>query len=86
MTIHPHTPTRVVILSESLTESIIKDVVTFSLLLGSVALGVWINSDALQWCAGIGWLLSIVARAGGKAFRGTVREAHDYLDTLSRGS
>ena len=48
---------------EKLWESIAKDVVSAAALLGTVGVGIWINAPALQWCAGVVWVLWVIGHS-----------------------
>lgn len=77
------TDKKIVIITEKLTRSIAADIVTFVTLIGSVAIGKWIGSEALQWTAGLLVILVLIAIKPKYHFTFTsVDAAKAYLDTL----
>jgi hypothetical protein len=75
-------PAGVVIVRESLIESFLNDAWTFSCLVAVIAVGVWIDSSAMQWIGGICWFIAILNRASGKFKRMTIPEARAELDRI----
>lgn len=73
----------VIIIRETVAESIVTDVVTFACLIVSIAVGKWLGSDALQWIAGILMVLTIIATKPRwrKTFY-SIADAKAYLDTI----
>lgn len=53
----------VILVKEPLWSSVIKDTYTIGSLLSAVGVGIWIDSGALQWTAGILWILWVLGRA-----------------------
>lgn len=79
---------QVILLKESLLDSIIRDLVTFLTGAGLTGLGWWIGSDAMQWFGGVLFMLSVVARTAGLAStnRLTISEARKRLDEIEADS
>jgi len=76
---------RIIIVHETLAESIAKDAVSTIALLASIAVGVWISSAALQWMAGVIWVLWIISKSmsvGSKDNWLTVEQARKRLDEI----
>ena len=72
----------VLILHETLTESIISDTVSFIMLTLLVGVGVYVfESEAMQWIAGILWFVWMLTRGGSLASRNkkTPQQAVDFL-------
>lgn len=72
---------QVVMVNETIVESIGRDAVTFVTLLGSVGIGVLVDSTALQWIAGLTWCVWFIALVGNAStiHRKTPQEAADWL-------
>lgn len=87
MTINPreHLPQKheVILLQEGWLESLLKDTTTFGGLIAVVALGLILNSQALQWLGGLCWLIWITMRGVTMTMRTmprrTPQEAADHL-------
>lgn len=79
---------QVIVLKEPLGLSIVRDLVSTACLIGAVGLGVWIDSAALQWVAGIVWLLWLPVKA--MALLGnskmTIEQARKKLDEIEAAS
>jgi|GEM_PF-6838397 len=54
---------QILLVHESLAQSIMKDLISGVTLLSMVGIGVWIDSGAMQWVAGIIWLLAMVGKS-----------------------
>lgn len=76
-------PKKVVIrFPEPLGLSIARDLVSTGTLLGAIGVGVWLDSDALQWVAGIIWCLWLIGKGTELTEKRThtVAEARKLLD------
>jgi hypothetical protein len=74
----------VIVIYETVAQSVLKDAVSIAALSAAIGLGVVLNSPAMQWVAGIIWLvlvLSLSARAF-KDNRMTVAKARKRLDEI----
>lgn len=78
------TDTEVIIIRESLGESIAKDVASVAALTAAVSLGVWLESSAMQWIGGVLWIIAIVSRLLRllKDKRMSIEDARAFLDEL----
>lgn len=76
--------TEVIIVRETLRESIAKDVFSVAALTAAVSLGVWLESSAMQWIGGVLWILVVVSRLLRllKDNRMSIEEARAFLDKL----
>ena len=76
--------TKIIILRESILESVVKDVTTFLTFAALIGLGWWIESGAMQWFGGGLAFLFIVARAAMARAKVnyTLKEARELLDRL----
>lgn len=74
---------KVIIIRESVMESIITDTFTFATVVGIILVGKWVNSDALQWIGGFMTMMLIMSWASNKE-RLTVNEARAKLDQIER--
>ena len=72
----------VIILRESLMQSIISDAITFGSTAAFIGVGVYMQSTPMQWFGAFFAFVSILSRASGKTKRFTVAEAQAYLRTL----
>jgi len=76
----------IIVIKESLMVSIARDLFSCGSLLACVGVGVWVGSDALQWIAGLFWV--IFAGAGGATMFGsrayTVEQARAKLDEIEK--
>lgn len=72
----------IIIIKESLRDSLLKDLGTFGGLVACIAAGVWIDSSALQWIGGIMWIFAVIVSQASKDRNMTVEEAKAYLETL----
>jgi len=73
---------KVIVIQESLVESVLRDILTNVMLIAVVGLGVFLESAALQWIAGVMWIitvLALVSRMMGNNRRMTTAEAIEYL-------
>lgn len=73
----------IVIIHESLTQSIIADIFTVGSLVVAVLVGKWIESDALQWVAGSLLILFLIASpVTQKRTFTSIEDAKNFLDSL----
>ena len=78
--------TKVIILKETLGQSVARDVVSVGSLTLAVGLGVYLDSSALQWVAGLMWLFVFFAKVYniGNDKKKTIEQARTYLDELEK--
>lgn len=78
----------VIVLKESLAQSIARDAVTFVTCAGLVGLGWWIGSDAMQWIGGVMFVFSLAVRMAGVVQKNkfTIAEARKRLDEIEATS
>ncbi len=71
------------VVSEKWWQSILSDVSTFALALGLIGVGVWLQSNAMQWLGVIIFFVTTSVKASNlvKKFD-TKKAAKDYIDTL----
>lgn len=69
---------RIIVIRERFAESASKDVVSIGLLLAVVGIGIWLNSQALQWVGAVLWIISVLARVLGRTNL-TIPEAQAQL-------
>ena len=73
----------IIILHERLRDSLISDISTFGCMIAACYVGVALNSQALQWIAGLMIVLGIVTRASkGMRQRFTIDQARKRLDQI----
>lgn len=79
---------KILILKETMMASIIKDAVSFGTLIGTVGVGIWLDSSALQWIAGLAWILWLTGKAFGTNSRNTftIQQARKRLDEIENGA
>lgn len=75
------TKNTVIIIRESVRESVTKDIVMGMVLLLVVGVGIVLQSQALQWIAGILFILGIISSAT-STIRYTIPEARKKLDEI----
>lgn len=79
------TKLEIIILHESVWDSIKTDIFTFGCLIASIYVGVLLQSSALQWIAGLMLMLSIITRGIHKMERHmTIPQARIRLDELEK--
>lgn len=54
---------KILLVHESFAQSVMKDMISAVTLLSMVGVGVWIDSAAMQWVAGIAWLLWMAGKS-----------------------
>lgn len=74
----------IIVIRESTSESIIRDCVSAGTLIGLIGVGVVLDSQAMQWVAGIMWMLWMLARGLRimKDNRFTIEKARLRLDEI----
>jgi hypothetical protein len=79
----------VIIIHETVATSVTNDLVSFGTLSASIYVGHLLDSGAMQWIAGILWLLWVLSRAGrfigDKRNHLTIEQARARLDAIERG-
>lgn len=79
--------THVIIVYESLRDSILADTYSFGCLAICILIGVIVGSTALQWIAGLMAIIFILHTAGRVKEKGryTIQEAREKLNKIERG-
>lgn len=73
---------KVIILRETLWQSILSDTYTFAMCFALILPGVWLDSSAMQWMGAGMFMLSIITKASAKAKRMTIDQARAKLDEI----
>lgn len=73
---------KIIILRETFWESLASDFGSALTLIAVVSLGVWLESDALQWIGGVVGIIALGLRIANGNRRMTIAEARAYLDDL----
>lgn len=74
---------KILIVHETIMESVISDAFTFGALIISVFIGWFIGSEALQWIAGLILIMGVIGRGVGRMKKHlTIAEARAELDRL----
>lgn len=76
----------VIILRESAAQSLISDAGTALLFVSLIGLGVWLDSNAMQWAGALVAFLSVLARSSRFGRRLSISEARQCLDDIERGA
>lgn len=71
--------TEFVCVRESLARTITNDLTDAATLLAMIGVGVWLDSSALQWIAGLLFMLIVVERSLRQQRRRTAQETADWL-------
>ena len=77
----------VIVIHESVLASYLKDIGSIVSLLAAVGLGIWLDSAALQWVAGLLWIVMVLT-ASVKSMNGnrmTVSDARKKIDEIEAG-
>lgn len=77
----------IMIVHESIKESIISDSYTVGSLIACAYIGYLLDSSALQWFAGLFLVLMIITRSASRSITGprlTIQQARQKLDELER--
>ena len=72
--------TDVIILRETIFQSVASDAATFATFAAMIGLGVYLESTAMQWTGAVVFFVSALSRT--KAKRLTIAEARAHLDDL----
>lgn len=75
---------RIVIIDDRLLPSIMRDAVTFFMLIGLVAVGWWMSSKVLEFIGAILFVVFVTSDIGGRGCS-TIDEARRELDRLEDG-
>jgi hypothetical protein len=70
----------IIVVHESITESLVKDAYTCVALVASVGVGVYVDSQALQWIGGLLFMLTVAMSATKQRY--TIDGARKRLDEL----
>lgn len=74
--------TEVLIIHETVAQSAVKDIVSLGVLSAGIALGVYLDSAALQWTAGVIWMVVLATATGHLGERMTIARARKRLDEI----
>ena len=74
----------VIVVHESVLASYLKDIASVGSLTAAVGLGIWLDSAALQWVAGLLWIVMILSASfkSTNDKRMTVADARKRLDEI----
>lgn len=72
--------TRIIFIRESMWQSIVSDTFTYGGLLAMIGVGVWLDSNALQWIAGLMWVLALGGRLRNESGRMTLEQAKKKIE------
>lgn len=74
----------VILIHETILQSLARDAGTFATIAGLVAIGIVVESTALQWIGAIMGFLTVIARSSGAVQRSrmTVAQARTKLDEI----
>jgi hypothetical protein len=71
-----------VVIKESALESWVRDASTLALFVGLIGIGVFLESNAMQWTGAIIGFISLVARASGKQKNLTKEQAIKFIQEM----
>lgn len=71
-----------IVIRESIAESIIIDGTTFLMFAAMIGLGVYLESEAMQWIGGMFFIFGMAARLSGGPKKMTKQQALDYINKL----
>ena len=71
---------KVLVIKETWADSILSDAGTFVMFLAMIGLGVWLQSDAMQWVGAVVFFLSVVGQASARKTYMTIKQARAKLD------
>ena len=76
--------TEIIVVHESVLASYLKDIASVGSLTAAVGLGIWLDSSALQWVAGLLWIVIIltVSFKSTNDKRMTIADARKRLDEI----
>ena len=74
--------TEVIVIRETVTQSIVSDAGTFLLFAGLISLGVFLGSNAMQWVGAIVGFICMLGKVGGQTKRLTLAQARRRLDEI----
>lgn len=74
----------IIILHESMWQSLLSDAGTFAMCAALIAPGIWLDSAAMQWIGAIMFMIAVLSKASMKGKRKTLAEARAFLDDLER--
>lgn len=76
----------VILIRESLRDSIIRDLTTVACFVAMIGIGVWLDSSALQWIGALLGFIAIMSRSINmmEKYRYSIEEARRRLDELER--
>lgn len=79
--------TEIIVVHESVLASYLKDIASVGSLTAAVGLGIWLDSAALQWVAGLLWIVMILTASFKTTNdkRMTVVDARKRLDEIEAG-
>lgn len=74
----------VIVVHESLKQSVLSDAFTFALLAAFMVPGVLMDSAAIQWTGSLMFFLAVLGKVSNHSKRKTIAEARAFLDELER--
>jgi hypothetical protein len=79
--------TEIIVVHESVLASYLKDLASVGSLMAAVGLGIWLDSAALQWVAGLLWIVMILLASfkSTNDKRMTLADARKRLDEIEAG-
>lgn len=72
----------IIVLRETVAESLISDLGTFLTAAAIIGLGVYLQSSAMQWTGAVVFFLLAIGRSARKRQEKTIAQARAYLDEL----
>lgn len=77
---------KIILIRERFWESAASNLGTFLTLSAMIGLGVYLDSEAMQWVGGVLFLISVFSRANSRALSGrmTIAQAREKLDQIER--
>ena len=77
-------PAEIIVIHESVSASYLKDLGTALSLLAVVGIGIWLDSDPLQWVGALMWIVAMLAAAikRNNSNRMTVTDARKRIDEI----
>lgn len=73
---------KIIVVRETVWESIMSDAITFAMVVGIIGVGVYLNSAAMQWAGFLMLVLAALLRAGGRRDVMTRSEAIEFLTKM----
>lgn len=74
--------TKVIVIRETLRESIVSDTYTYLIAIGMMLPGYLLDIAALQWIGAVMFIITLLSMSINSKTKMTIAEARDYLDKL----